>query len=143
MYILKAEHSFDSAHFLSGYIGKCANIHGHRWTVEVEVQSKTLVKEGQLDGMVIDFGDLKKDVKAMADSYDHALIIQQDTMREATLNCLKEDGFNIIVVDFRPTAENFAAFFFKLMESKGYDVKRTTVYETPTNSASYEESEAR
>lgn len=143
MYILKAEHSFDSAHFLSGYAGKCANIHGHRWRVEVEVQSKTLVKSGQLDGMVIDFGDLKKDVKAMADSYDHALIIQKDTMREATLNCLNQDGFNIIVVDFRPTAENFAAFFFKLMKDKGYDVKRTTVYETPTNSASYEESEAR
>ena len=141
MYILKAEHSFDSAHFLSGYAGKCANIHGHRWRVEVEVQSKTLVKDGQLDGMVIDFGDLKKDVKAMADSYDHALIIQKDTMREATLSCLKQDGFNIIVVDFRPTAENFAAFFFKLMKTKGYDVKRTTVYETPTNSASYEESE--
>ena len=74
MYILKAEHSFDSAHFLSGYDGKCSNIHGHRWKVEVEVQSETLVKGGQLDGMVIDFGDLKKDVKAMVDSYDHALI---------------------------------------------------------------------
>ncbi len=142
MYILKAEHSFDSAHFLSGYEGKCSNIHGHRWKVEVEVQSETLVKGGQLDGMVIDFGDLKKDVKAMADSYDHALIIQDGTMRDATLNCLKQDGFNIIMVDFRPTAENFSAFFFKLMKDRGYDVKRTTVYETPSNSASYEESEA-
>lgn len=142
MYILKAEHSFDSAHFLSGYEGKCSNIHGHRWKVEVEVQSESLVKGGQLDGMIIDFGDLKKDVKAMADSYDHALIVQEGTMRDATLNCIKEDGFNVIIVDFRPTAENFAAFFFKLMKDKGYNVKRTTVYETPTNSASYEESEA-
>lgn len=143
MYILKAEHSFDSAHFLSGYEGKCANIHGHRWKVEVEVQSETLVKGGQLDGMIIDFGDLKKDVKAMTDSYDHALIIQEGTMRAATLNCIKEDDFNVIIVDFRPTAENFAAFFFKIMKDKGYNVKRTTVYETPTNSASYEENEAR
>ena len=143
MYILKAEHSFDSAHFLSGYKGKCANIHGHRWKVEVEVQSENLVEGGQLDGMIIDFGDLKKDVKDMADSYDHALIIQEGTMRDATLNCIKEDGFNVIIVDFRPTAENFAAFFFKLMKNKGYNVKRTTVYETPTNSASYEESEVR
>ena len=31
MFILKAEGEFDSAHFLSGYKGKCANIHGHRW----------------------------------------------------------------------------------------------------------------
>ena len=45
MYILKSEHSFDSAHFLSGYEGKCAHIHGHRWKVEVEVQSETLLKK--------------------------------------------------------------------------------------------------
>lgn len=141
MYILKTEHSFDSAHFLAGYEGKCGNIHGHRWKVEIEVQSETLVKGGQLDGMVIDFGDLKKDVKEMADYYDHALIIQQGTMRDETLSCLQLDGFKIIEVNFRPTAENFAAFFFKTMKDKGYSVKRATVYETPTNSAIYEESE--
>ena len=143
MYILKTEHSFDSAHFLSGYKGKCSNIHGHRWKVEVCVQSETLAKGGQLDGMIIDFGDLKKDVKSMIDSYDHALIMQEDTMRIETLNCIKQDGFKVILVDFRPTAENFASFFFEIMKNKGYDVKRTTVYETPTNSASYEESEVR
>lgn len=140
MYILKTEHSFDSAHFLANYEGKCRNIHGHRWKVEIEVQSETLIKDGQLAGMVVDFGDLKKDVKAMVDYYDHALIIEQDTMREETLSCLNEDGFKIIKVNFRPTAENFAAFFFKTMKDKGYNVRRATVYETPTNSAVYEES---
>ena len=142
MYILKSEHSFDSAHFLSGYEGKCANIHGHRWKVEVEVQSETLLKSGQLSGMIVDFGDLKKDVKAMVDFYDHALIIEEGSMRSETLNFIKEDGFNVLMVDFRTTAENFAAFFFKLMKDKSYNVKSTTVYETPTNSATYEESEA-
>lgn len=139
MYILKAEHSFDSAHFLANYEGKCGNIHGHRWRVEIEVKSKTLVNGGQLDGMVIDFGDLKSDVKAMVDYYDHALIIQQGTMRKETLECILEDGFKIVEVNFRPTAENFAAFFFREMKTKGYSVKRTIVYETPTNSATYEE----
>ncbi|OFI06007.1 6-pyruvoyl tetrahydropterin synthase [Clostridium acetireducens DSM 10703] len=139
MYILKTEHSFDSAHFLAGYKGKCSNIHGHRWKVEVEIKSPTLVEGGQLDGMVIDFGDFKKDVKEMIDCYDHALIIQKDTMRNETLNYIKEDGFKVIEVDFRPTAENFAKFFFEIMKSKGYKVHRTTVFETPTNSAMYEE----
>ncbi|SHH15209.1 6-carboxytetrahydropterin synthase QueD [Tepidibacter thalassicus] len=143
MYILKAEHSFDSAHFLANYEGKCSNIHGHRWKVLIEVQSEELVSGGQLDGMVIDFGDLKRDVKAMADFYDHALIIQRGTMRKETLELLVEDGFKIIEVEFRPTAENFAAFFFKCMEEKGYNVKRATVYETPTNCASYERNEVR
>lgn len=139
MYILKAEHSFDSAHFLAGYEGKCANIHGHRWKVEIEVQSETLVKGGQLDGMVIDFGDLKKHVKEIVDFYDHALIIEEGTMRKETLECILEDGFKVLEVKFRPTAENFAAFFFNYMKEKGYKVKRATVYETPTNSAAYEE----
>lgn len=141
MYILKAEHSFDSAHFLAGYEGKCRNIHGHRWKVEVEVKAQTLVKGGQLDGMVIDFGDLKTAVKNMVDDYDHALIIERTTMRAETLNCLVQDGFKIVKMDFRPTAENFAAFFFEKMKAKGFNVKNVTVYETPSNSASFEESE--
>ena len=29
--------AFDSAHFLAGYNGKCANIHGHRWVIRVTV----------------------------------------------------------------------------------------------------------
>jgi 6-pyruvoyltetrahydropterin/6-carboxytetrahydropterin synthase len=142
MYILKTEHSFDSAHFLAGYEGKCANIHGHRWRVEIEVQAEELVASGQLDGMVVDFGDLKKDLKSAVDHLDHALIIEQGTMREQTLECIKEDGFVVIEFPFRPTAENFAVYFYRTMDGLGYDVKRATVYETPTNSASYEESGA-
>ncbi|TCO72704.1 6-carboxytetrahydropterin synthase QueD [Marinisporobacter balticus] len=143
MYLLKAEHSFDSAHFLANYNGKCRNIHGHRWKVIVEVQAETLINEGQLDGMVVDFGDLKKDVKEMVDHYDHALIIQENTMRRETLTYLIEDGFKIINVAFRPTAENFAYLFFKTMEKRRYNVKRTIVYETPTNCATYEKSEGK
>lgn len=143
MYILKAEHSFDSAHFLANYNGKCGNIHGHRWKVEIEVQAEELVSGGQLDGMVIDFGDLKKDVKEIVDFYDHALIIEENTMRKETVEHLNQDGFKIINVKFRPTAENFSAFFFKYMEEKGYNVKRAVVYETPTNSATYEKSEVK
>jgi 6-pyruvoyltetrahydropterin/6-carboxytetrahydropterin synthase len=141
MYILKAEHSFDSAHFLANYKGKCGHIHGHRWRVLVEVQGSELVDGGQLDGMIVDFGDLKKDVKEMADYYDHSLIIQKDTLRKETLNCLLEDGFSVINVEFRPTAENFSYHFYKHLRDKGYDVKRVTVYETPNNSATFEKGE--
>lgn len=140
MYILKTEHSFDSAHFLSGYEGKCSNIHGHRWRVEVEIKSETLIEDGQLRDMIIDFGDFKKDVKAMVDYYDHGLIIEEETMRKETLRHLTEDGFKIIEVNFRPTAERFAHHFFQEMKRRGYMVKRVEVYETPTNSAIYEES---
>ncbi len=50
----------------------------------------------------------------MVDYHDHALIIEKGTMRGQSLSSLKEDGFRIIEVNFRPTAENFAAFSIKL-----------------------------
>lgn len=138
MHILRVSESFDSAHFLSGYQGKCQNIHGHRWTVEVEVQSETLKKEGHLKGMVVDFGDLKKDLKNIVKVLDHSLMIQKGTMREETLKCLYEDNFKISVFDFRTTAEEFSKYFYELFNKKDYDVKRVSVYETPNNVAIYE-----
>lgn len=139
MYILKIDHHFDSAHFLSGYDGKCGNIHGHRWNVIIEIQSENLIKCGQETGMVVDFKNLKKCVKDMIDYYDHCLIIEEKTLADKTLNCLLEDGFKVVQVHFRPTAENFAAFFYLEMKKKGFNVKRSTVYETPSNCATYEE----
>lgn len=141
MYVIKIEHSFDSAHFLAGYSGKCSNIHGHRWRVEVEVTASELITLGQSKGMVADFSDLKNDVKDILDYYDHSLIIEEGTLKKETLKCLTEEGFRIIAVKFRPTAENFSHFFFHKICEKGYQVRRVTVYETPANSASYESNE--
>ena len=60
MYTLKTEHSFDSAHFLYRYEGKCSNIHGHRWRVIVEIKGEELDIEGQERGMLVDFESFKK-----------------------------------------------------------------------------------
>ena len=139
MYTLKVEHSFDSAHFLYGYEGKCRNIHGHRWKVEVEIKAENLLKNGQLRGMVVDFGDIKKDVKKLLDYYDHALIIEKNTLKPKTLECLLDEDFKVIEINFRPTAENFSYFFYKDIENKGYHVRKITVHETPNNSATYSE----
>ncbi len=141
MYIIKTEQSFDSAHFLSGYDGKCSNLHGHRWRVLVEVCSEHLQEEGQLRGMVTDFGDIKQDLKDLADYYDHAFIYEKDTLKSLTLQALKEENFRLIEVPFRPTAENFAKHFYGLLREKGYRVKSVEVYETPNNCAIYQERE--
>ena len=138
MYKLKTTATFDSAHFLSGYNGKCANIHGHTWTIEVEVRENSLIAEGEKRGMVIDFSDLKKSVKALADRYDHTLIYEQGSLRESTLNALREEGFSLTELPVRPTAENFAKLFYEAL-SKELPVCSVTVYETPQNCATYEE----
>ena len=137
MYQLTTHASFDSAHFLSGYEGKCRNLHGHRWKLEVTVSSEELVREGQIRGMIVDFGELKKDVKNLADEFDHCLIIEKGTLKEKTMEVLTEEEFKIIQVDFRPTAENFARYFYERMQKAGYKVSLVKVYETPNNMAGY------
>ena len=137
MYTLKTSASFDSAHFLAGYEGKCANIHGHRWTVEAAV-SGPLQTEGQERGMLLDFGILKKAVRSAADRFDHALIYERDSLREKTLEALREENFRLIEVPFRPTAENFARWFYEKLAEKGFPASRVEVHETPDNCAEYE-----
>ena len=136
MYQLTTEHSFDSAHFLAGYDGKCGNLHGHRWRVLLTVQSETLREDRQQKGMCVDFAELKKDLRTELDALDHVLIIEQGSLRESTMKALQEEKFQV-VEPFRPTAENFARYFYELFTLKGYPVAKVEVYETPNNSAVY------
>ena len=138
MYYLKTSAAFDSAHFLAGYNGKCANIHGHRWTVEVKIKGEELQQSGEKRGMLIDFSDLKKAVKELADSFDHSLIYENGSLKETTIAALKDENFHIIEVAFRPTAENFAKYFYDILIGQGMSIKSVTVYETPDNCAEYE-----
>ena len=138
MYILKTNAAFDSAHFLSGYNGKCANLHGHHWVIEAEAGQEALQQSGEKRGMVIDFSDLKKAVRGLADAFDHALIYEQGSLKPATLAALRDEHFRLIEVLYRPTAENFAKAFFEALAAEGLPVLRVTVYETPDNCAYYE-----
>ncbi len=139
MYSLKTEHSFDSAHFLKGYEGKCSNIHGHRWRVIIEVMDSMVGSDGQTKGMIVDFATLKEEVRKETDAFDHCLIIEKDSFKQKTYEALNEEGFKIIEMPFRPTAENFAKYFYDLFVKKGYNVRQATVYETPNNCAFYYE----
>jgi len=139
MYQLTTEHSFDSAHFLAGYNGKCGNLHGHRWRVLLTVQSETLREDRQQKGMCVDFAELKKDLRTELDALDHVLIIEQGSLRESTMKALQEEKFQVVEMPFRPTAENFARYFYELFTLKGYPVAKVEVYETPNNCAVYEE----
>lgn len=139
MYYLKTRESFDSAHFLAGYAGKCANLHGHRWTLEVEIGGVQLTKSGSKRDMLLDFGDFKKVVRALADSYDHKLIYEEGSLKLATVAALQEEGFQMVVLPFRPTAENLAKHFYDLLKECGLDLYAVTVYETPENCAVYKE----
>ncbi|MDE5558574.1 MAG: 6-carboxytetrahydropterin synthase QueD [Ruminococcus sp.] len=137
MYYLKTSSSFDSAHFLSGYDGKCKNIHGHRWIIEVRIQGKELKNSGTEKGMLTDFGNLKKIVRDLAENFDHAFIYEENSLKPTTIQTLKDEDFRLIEVPFRPTAENFARYFYDILSGDGFELADVTVYETPDNCAVY------
>ena len=138
MYYIKTEQSFDSAHFLKDYEGKCRNLHGHRWRVVAVVAGDTLSEERQTRGMLFDFGDLKAALKEMCGELDHCLIYEAGSLRETTVAALREEEFRLVEVPFRPTAENFARWFYEKLAEKGFPASRVEVYETPANCAAYE-----
>jgi 6-pyruvoyltetrahydropterin/6-carboxytetrahydropterin synthase len=67
MYTISVQAHYDAAHYLRDYQGKCARLHGHRYVVEVALQSP----EVGASGMACDFGDLKAHLKELAERFDH------------------------------------------------------------------------
>ena len=115
MYGLKTEASFDGAHFLTDYYGKCENLHGHRWRVVAYIEQDDLQAAGTMRDMVVDFGVLKP----------------------RTMECLADEGFSLTVLPFRTTAENLARWFFDRLAERGLPVSQVDCYETPLNCATY------
>ena len=139
MYNIATEASFDAAHFLKNYKGKCSNIHGHRWRVVIGTTAVNLQDTVHLEGMVTDFKDLKSDLNEVVDALDHTLIYEKGSLSEELEKLLKQEGFELSEMEFRPTAENFSKYFYELMKERGHNVTSAAVYETPTNYASYSE----
>lgn len=90
--------------------------------------------------MLVDFGDLKKDLRELADSMDHTLIYEENTLRPKTLEALDEEGFHLVKVPFALQQRIFQSIFQE-NGRKGLSCKRAVVYETPNNCAAYRETE--
>ena len=95
---------FEAAHALDGYDGKCKDIHGHSYHLEV-----TFIGEPKRDkklsdcGMVVDFGEIKKIVQEkILPNFDHRLVLRKDS-RFQHIAPINE---RIRMVDYQPTCEN-------------------------------------
>lgn len=139
MYYLTAEAAFDSAHFLCGHQGKCSNLHGHRWRMIAKIAGESLQTTQESAGMLMDFSELKQAVRDLADQLDHRLLIEEGTMQPQTLEALNQEGFEVIILSFRPTAENLAKYLFESLRTSGFPMHSMTVFETPDNCAVYED----
>ena len=141
MFKVKSQIEFDMAHYLSGYNGKCSNLHGHRYKLIVSIKSETLHQEGQLKGMVDDFGNIKSKLKEIEDLFDHKLVIENNEEGLLLAKKLKElpNSFDVLLVPYRPTAEEMSRDIFHKLKAMGLDVCEVELFETPTNSCTYTE----
>ena len=120
MFELSVRGDIASAHFIKGHEGKCKNLHGHTWKIEVTVVSDRI--DGL--GMVADFTVLKRQLQEILDPIDHT--------------CLNELSF------FRkkiPTTENIAEYVYARFKEmiKPLDVKEVRAWESDTSSVTYYE----
>lgn len=113
MYELTVKAHFDAAHALRGYPGECRQLHGHTWDVEVTIEGS------ELDdiGIVYDFKQLKADLGAVLEPFDHAYLNEVPPFD--TLNA---------------TAENLARVVYEALEKSvggGVTVTEVAVWESP------------
>lgn len=118
MYSLKVEGAFSSAHNLRGYKGKCEDLHGHNWRVEISVQSKTLDNIG----MLLDFKYLKKKLNAVLEKMDHKYLNKLISFKR-----------------LNPTSENIAKYIYNELKSRIPLLNSVTVWENSSSAATYEE----
>ena len=103
--------SFEMAHALRNYDGLCRNIHGHSYKMDITLAGQPLHDEtSPKNGMVMDFGDLKRLVnEEIISLLDHALVLNAK-MDPQLVETLKQHYEKIVVVDFQPTTENLLSF---------------------------------
>ena len=122
MYELSIEVGFAAAHQLRGYKGKCENLHGHNWRVQISVSAERL---NELD-IAIDFHDLKKIAQEVVAPLDHAFL---------------NDVFPF--TEKNPSSENIAKWIFDTLKKKinngNLRTAAVTVWESESASASYYE----
>jgi len=110
---------FEMAHALWGYDGLCKNIHGHSYVLEVTVSGTPISDPAnQKQGMVIDFGDLKRVVNAnIVDIFDHSLVLNKKAP-VASFNEISEMFDRKTWLDFQPTAENLVIYFAGILTAR-------------------------
>ena len=115
------ERNFSSAHQLRGYKGKCENLHGHNYKIEIYARGRELDNIG----LLVDFVELKESADDLVTYLDHKNLNELEPF-------IKEN----------PSAENVARFILERLAAKIDDdrvqIYKVRCFETPTSVATYE-----
>jgi 6-pyruvoyltetrahydropterin/6-carboxytetrahydropterin synthase len=116
------ERNFSSAHQLRGYKGKCENLHGHNYKIEIYARGSELDNIG----LLVDFGELKGAADEVVAYLDHRNINELPPFDE----------------ELNPSAENLARYILERVSSRVGDervrVYKVRCFETPTSVATYQ-----
>jgi 6-pyruvoyltetrahydropterin/6-carboxytetrahydropterin synthase len=118
MFTIKVEGSFSSAHNLRGYKGKCEDLHGHNWKIEVVAAKDTLDKIG----MVLDFKFMKSELTKVLEPLDHTYLNNIAYFKK-----------------INPTSENIAKYIYRKLKAGIPCLTSVTVWENVASAATYEE----
>ena len=121
MFEVSVEETFAAGHALRNYRGKCENVHGHNYRVQVTVTGREL----NVAGLLVDFVELKRLLDAVIEQLDHKFL--NDVPPFDRLN---------------PSAENIAKFFYDevskgLGSETGVALGEVKIWETDTSVATY------
>jgi 6-pyruvoyltetrahydropterin/6-carboxytetrahydropterin synthase len=121
MFEVSVEQTFAAAHALRNYHGKCENVHGHNYRVQVRVSGPELDDAG----MLVDFVELKRLLRGAIERLDHQFLNEVAPFD-----------------DVNPSAENIARYFFDeihrgLRTETAAAVDEVRVWETDIQYASY------
>ncbi|WP_312194883.1 6-pyruvoyl trahydropterin synthase family protein [Epilithonimonas vandammei] len=112
--------NFETAHVLYNYDGKCKNMHGHSYKLFVTVKGNPIKDlDHHKNGMVVDFGDIKKIVKEeIVDIWDHAVLVNGDSPHKLLGESLENQGHKVIFCKYQPTCENMLYDIAAKIQSK-------------------------
>ena len=112
--------SFETAHLLYNYDGKCKNMHRHSYKLFVTIKGTPVNDlENPKNGMVVDFGDIKKIVnEEIVDVWDHSVLVNGLSPHRELGKNLEQQGHKVIYCDFQPTCENMLYEIAKKIEKR-------------------------
>jgi 6-pyruvoyltetrahydropterin/6-carboxytetrahydropterin synthase len=124
MFEVSVQQTFAAGHALRNYKGKCENVHGHNYRIQITVTGEQL----NSIGLLVDFGDVKREMREVINRLDHQFI-----------NDLPP--FDVI----NPSAENLAKYFYDEVSRAvaagnpevAVKISQVTVWETDTSLAVY------
>ncbi len=71
MFTLRKTKQIEASHQLPHHDGKCKGLHGHTWTISVEVKGEALNTQGPKRGMLFDYYDIGVLMKEHVEALDH------------------------------------------------------------------------